>query len=384
MTPESRRGYAGSRFNAYGGQALWFPVMALVAFGLLFVYSSSSVFAEQKFGDDFIFVRKQLMFLIPAAMAALAGAMVPLRILDRFAPQLFLGAVAFTSLTLVPGIGHEVGGGKRWIALAGYQLQPGEFLKVAAVLFAAHILGKHPRRLLLLWPLGAAPVILLCQPDFGTTMILLVGLTAIIFVHGLPLRFFFSGLAVALPLIMAIMMAAPYRMRRLTTFLDPFADPLGAGFQIIQSYVAIANGGLLGKGLGGSQQKLFFLPEAHTDFILSVIAEEMGFAGVLVIVSTYGLLFVVITFLVTRLTEHRDRLICVGLFGCLAASAVVNMGVVTGMFPTKGLPLPFISSGGSALIANSLAIGIIAQIHRNAVEKRRSQLQSSEVTTYVS
>lgn len=355
-------------FEAYGGQGLWLPVLALVAFGLLFVYSSSSVYSQQKYGDGYLFFRKQLLFLIPATAAGLASALVPLNWIYRNAGILFGVAVSVTALTLIPGVGHEVGGGSRWLAFAGYQVQPGEFLKIITLVFAARIAAMHPQKPLLLWPTGLALAVLLGQPDFGSTLILIAGLTAVIFIMGIPVRLFVLGGALALPVVFGAMIAAPYRMRRLTTFLDPFADPLGAGFQIIQSYVAIASGRLFGKGLGGSQQKLFFLPEAHTDFILAVIAEEMGFAGVLIIAVTYVLLFMVMTIIISRISDPRDRLLGAGLFTMMGSSAIVNMGVVTGMLPTKGLPLPFISSGGSALIASFIAVGLLAQMHRRALD----------------
>jgi cell division protein FtsW len=354
-------------FSLYGGQALWFPVLALTALGLLFVYSASSVYAGQKYGDEYLFFKKQLMFLVPALVCAFLGMRIKISFFDRYAGRLFLGALVMTFLTKAPYIGKKVLGASRWIQIGGFQIQPSEFLKVAAVIFASYLLAKHPRRVLHLWPIGVAFVALLLQPDFGSTMILVSGLTAMIFLHGIPIRFFTTGALLALPALTGIMIAAPYRVKRLVTFLDPFADPLGSGFQIIQSFVAIANGGLFGKGLGGSQQKLFFLPEAHTDFILAVIAEEMGFAGVVVVAAIYALLFIAMIQLIKRVSSHRERLLGTAIFTMLAASTIVNMGVVAGLLPTKGLPLPFVSSGGSSLLASFFMMGILSQIHRNAV-----------------
>jgi len=234
-------------------------------------------------------------------------------------------------------------------------------------------MAKFPKRVLHLWPVGIAFVALLLQPDFGSTMILVCGLAAMIFVHGIPLRFFAVGAMISVPIITTIMIAAPYRVKRLVTFLDPFADPLGSGFQVIQSFVAIANGGLFGKGLGGSQQKLFFLPEAHTDFILAVIAEEMGFAGVVVLAAIYCLLFLAILQLLKRVTNSRERLLGTAIFAMLAASTVINMGVVAGILPTKGLPLPFVSSGGSSLLASFFMMGLLSQIHRNVMLAKSSE-----------
>lgn len=347
-----------------GTQALWFPVLALIAFGVLFVYSSSSVYAAQKFGNEFIFVKKQIFYLIPGAVAAYLGTRVPIEWLLRHAKKIFVCALFLVVLTKVPHIGHRVGGASRWILLGPVQLQPSEFLKVAALLFMTRQLSQEPTKLLKIWPVGLAFGALLLQPDFGSTMILMLGMLAILFVHGTPKRIFFGGLALLVPAAAVVMISAPYRVRRLVTFLDPFADPLGAGFQVIQSLVALAGGGWFGKGLGGSQQKLFFLPEAHTDFIFAVIAEEMGFAGVLIITFIYALLYYAILQLVSRAREHHNRLLGAGFFAIMCGSTMVNMGVVAGVFPTKGLPLPFISAGGSSLLANLFIVGLLAQISK--------------------
>lgn len=359
-----------SIFKQYGGQALWFPVLALIAFGILFVYSASSVYAAQKFGNEFIFVKKQFLYLIPGICAAIAGARIPVELLLRHSKKLFLACLILVALTKVPHIGHKVNGAARWLSVGGFQLQPSEFLKIAALLFATRVLHQRPDQLLRLWPLLFAFVLMLLQPDYGSSMILMFGCISILFVHGTPKRIFFGGLAILLPIAIAVLVAAPYRVRRLVTFLDPFADPLGAGFQVIQSLVAVAGGGFFGKGLGGSQQKLFFLPEAHTDFIFAVIAEEMGFAGVIIITFIYSLLFLTMVQMIAKAKEHTHRLIVAGVFAVLCGSALVNMGVVAGVFPTKGLPLPFISAGGSSLIANLFLMGLLGQIHKK--ESHRS------------
>jgi len=283
------------------------------------------------------------------------------------APAFFVSLIAVL-LTNAPGLGKSVKGATRWLALGPVQFQPSEFLKLAAIVFAAYVLEKTPHAIGRLWPIGLAFGALLLQPDFGSTVILCLGLAGLVFMHGLPKRVFFGAFLFVLPAFIAIMMAAPYRMRRLVTFLDPFADPLGAGFQVIQSFVAIASGGLLGKGLGGSQQKLFFLPEAHTDFILAVISEEMGFVGVLTLVLIYALLYYSILQVAMHARTTADRLIAAGVFAMLAGSTLVNMGVVAGLLPTKGLTLPFISAGGSSLVANLFAMGLLSRIHKDAMK----------------
>jgi len=356
-----------SLFVQYGGQTLWFPIVALISLGLLFVYSASSVYAAQKFGNEFLFVKKQILYVVPGILCAVAGANMPPALLRRLAAPAFVITLVAVFLTQAPGLGKSVKGASRWLAVGPVQFQPSEFLKLAAIVFAAYVLEKTPHAIGRLWPIALAVGALLLQPDFGSTVILCLGLAGLVFMHGLPKRVFFGAFLFVVPAFIAIMIAAPYRMRRLVTFLDPFADPLGAGFQVIQSFVAIASGGLLGKGLGGSQQKLFFLPEAHTDFILAVIGEEMGFVGVLTLMLIYALLYYSILQIATHARTTADRLIAGGVFAMLAGSTLVNMGVVAGLLPTKGLPLPFISAGGSSLLANLFAMGLLSRIHKDAI-----------------
>ncbi|NBO37176.1 putative lipid II flippase FtsW [bacterium] len=355
-----------SVFDAYGGQTLWFPVVALLSFGLLFVYSASSVYAGQKYGDEFLFAKKQLTYILPGALAAFIGARMPIERIQKWTSWIFLTAILLTTLTLVPGLGKKVLGAARWISVHGIQIQPSEFLKIAGVLHFCQVLSEKKVKLWKLATVFLSFAVLLKQPDFGSSLILIIGLAAVLFFCGVPKRFFFGGAAAVIPVIGVLMVAAPYRMKRLVTFLDPFADPLGSGFQVIQSFVAIASGGLFGKGLGGSQQKLFFLPEAHTDFILSVIGEEMGFVGLLIIVLIYGMLFYSLLQLLLAAQDGFSRMVTAGLLAMIAASTLVNMGVCAGLLPTKGLTLPFISSGGSSLVANLFAMGLLAQIHARA------------------
>lgn len=358
--------YNLSQFDAYGGQTLWFPVVALISFGLLFVYSASSVYAAQKYGDEFLFAKKQIFFLLPGTIAAFIGAKFPLEKLQKWSLHLFLGTLFLTSLTLAPVVGKRILGAARWVTFMGFQLQPSEFLKITSILFLSASLSSQKFNWKKLLPLFLAFAVLLKQPDFGTTVILVVGMSAVLFFFGIPKRYFFGGMALLIPLMGALAIAAPYRLKRLVSFLDPFSDPLGSGFQVIQSFVAIASGGLFGKGLGGSQQKLFFLPEAHTDFILSVIGEEMGFIGLVIIFLIYGILFYSLLQVLLAVHEPFQRMLTAGLLAMIASSTLVNMGVCAGLLPTKGLTLPFISSGGSSLVANLFSMGILAQIHAKA------------------
>lgn len=368
--------YSLNQFDAYGGQTLWFPVVALISFGLLFVYSASSVYAAQKYGDEFIFAKKQILFLLPGAIAAFVGAKFPLEKLQKWSLYLFMGTLLLTTLTLAPVIGKRILGASRWVSVLGFQLQPSEFLKITSIFFLASSLCVSKFKWTSLLPLLAAFAVLLKQPDFGTVVILVVGISAVLFFYGIPKRYFFGGMALLIPVMGALAVAAPYRIKRLVSFLDPFSDPLGSGFQVIQSFVAIASGGMFGKGLGGSQQKLFFLPEAHTDFILSVIGEEMGFIGILIIFLIYAILFYSLLQVLLAVQEPFQRMVTAGLLAMIAASTLVNMGVCAGLLPTKGLTLPFISSGGSSLVANLFSMGVLAQIHAKAYIRQIGGLAS--------
>lgn len=361
---------------AHGGNVLWIPVFALTAFGILFVYSASSVYAQQYYHDEFYFVKRQALFLIPSLLAAFFAARVPFKTLFRFVKPVFILFLLLTFATHLPHIGRRVSGAPRWINLGPVSIQPADFLKIFTLLLLVSFLTqgtienlKGPwYKSLKLWSYLAAfaltPIAVILQKDLGTTIVILSGYLSVLFMNGLPKRYL-AGVfgCLSFGFVLAVL-AEPYRIARVMAFLNPFRDPLGTGFQVIQSFVAVANGGLFGRGIGESQQKLFFLPEAHTDFILAVITEEMGFLGVFVIAVLYCVLYYAILRLVLYAKTPRERLLASGCLAMLALTTIINMGVVAGALPTKGLPLPFISNGGSALIANYFIIGLMAQISR--------------------
>ncbi len=371
-----------SAWSAYGGNVLWIPALALTGMGILFVYSASSVYSLQNFKNEFYFAKKQALFLIPACVAAYVGVKIPLNFYFKYIRTLFTILVLMTFATHIPHIGRRVSGAARWLNLGPFPIQPSEFLKGFTLIFmVCLVLKKYKEKaffddisfltfirkhdiffhyfLLLL-----APVAIIAQKDLGTTLVLTIGCLAIIYIGGLAIRFFIALFGFLIFALVVAVIAEPYRIARVMTFLDPFKDPLGSGFQVIQSFVAVANGGFWGKGIGESQQKLFFLPEAHTDFILAVITEEMGFLGVLVLAILYGVLYYAIMRLVLFAKTQEDRLLATGIFAMLCMTTLINMGVVAGALPTKGLPLPFISNGGSALIGNFFLIGLLSQISK--------------------
>lgn len=366
----------------YGGSVLWIPVLALSGFGILFVYSASSVYSLQTYGNEFYFAKKQALFLIPSFVAAFAGAKIPFEFFYKYIKIIFAILVLLAFATHLPHIGRRVSGAPRWLNLGPFPIQPAEFLKAFTLMFMVYISTEKnkysPMNLAILKNtfytkyklainyscLALAPISIISQKDLGTTLVVVSGCLAILFMNGLPKRFFAAVFGFLIFSLVIAIIAEPYRIARIMTFLNPFKDPLGSGFQVIQSFIAVANGGIFGRGIGESQQKLFFLPEAHTDFILAVITEEMGFVGVLVLAILYSVLYYAILRLVLYARTNKDRLFAAGVFTMLVLTTIINMGVVAGALPTKGLPLPFISNGGSALIANFFIIGLLSQISK--------------------
>jgi cell division protein FtsW len=279
-------------------------------------------------------------------------------------------------LIIIPGAYVKVGGATRWLNLPFIRFQTSEIAKIALILFLAKNLSRQNFRIGSFWG-GLFPNILfftvyagflMLQPDFGTTALLGVITFAMLIVSGLAGRYIIGSAVAALGLVVTAILMAPYRMKRILAFLDPWDQIKEGGFQIIQSYLAFQNGGLLGTGLGESKQKLFFLPEAHTDFILSVIGEELGFLGVSLVIFTY----LVLTFAAFKVTRNQSdpffKYLCFGLTLLISLQAILNMGVVTGLLPTKGIPLPFISNGSSSLLAFMSIICILLIANRYSFE----------------
>ena len=353
---------------------LLLTVVAMVLFGLLMVYSASFIFAQERTGDGFAFIKKQSA----VAVLGFAGMFSILRINYRkwsdWGYPLLITATFLLALVMVPGIGSRVGGAQRWIRLGFFNIQPGEFAKFALIFFAARQLDKKAERLNkfvvgvlspFLVPLPAL-ILLLAQPDFGTTVMISIVIFVLMFLAGVPKKYLAMSLLVLGIVGAWLALGTPYRRMRVNTFLDPWKDPGGKGFQILQSFVGLHNGHLWGVGLGNGKEKLFYLPEAHNDFIFSVIGEELGFVGVAAVAAAY--LFFVYRGLRIGLNcfqKYGDRfglLLASGITLALGLQGFVNMSVVLGLVPTKGLTLPFISYGGSSLIVDLLAVGVLLSI----------------------
>jgi len=354
---------------------LW-PATFLLAFGLVMVYSSSIAIAE---GNRFTgnqanyFLVRHAIFLFIGTIAASIAFQIPLRWWRDMAPWLFLAGIVLLLLVLVPAIGREVNGARRWIPLGPINLQPSELMKLFVVLYAAsyttrklEAMGSFVRAFLpLAVVMSLVAVLLILEPDFGALVVILAIAIGILFLGGLNMRLIILLLLVLIPVGAAMILSSPYRRDRIFGFMNPWEDPFGKGYQLSHALIAFGRGEWFGVGLGASVEKLFYLPEAHTDFLLAVIAEELGFVGVTVVVLCFALI-VQRAFAIGRQAHLLDRL-----YGALVAQGIaiwfglqsfINMGVNMGLLPTKGLTLPLMSFGGSGILANCLALAILMRV----------------------
>jgi cell division protein FtsW len=334
-------------------------------YGITMVYSASAVFAAGRFKDDTYFLTRQLMFAGAGIVLLLGVRMLSPEWLRRQLRWVLFAGVSALVLVLIPGIGHVAGGARRWLPLGVAPLQPAEFAKLLVVLFMAHAIARRSegRTQASLWTSAllaeSLVVLVLLEPDFGTAVILQLMIVAMLFLGGARMGPLLAALIAAVPVAAYLIVSAPYRMRRVQAFLDPFADRRGAGYQLGEALISIGSGGITGVGLGDSRQKLYFLPEAHTDFIFAIIGEELGLLGIAVLVGLFAAYLYIAYRIAKSQTSPYRRALVLGLAIWLVLQAATNMAVATGLLPTKGLTLPFISSGGSSLLACCLATGLI-------------------------
>ena len=353
--------------------ALFSITMMLAAFGVVMIYSASAIYADQRYGDSMYFLKRHLISLVMGACAAFLVMLIDYRDLRRYCKWAMVPVFAGLVLVLVPQLTHQAGGAKRWFAVMGFHVQPSEFAKVAFVLFLSDYIAKSEdvndiKRVLLplLVVAGGMLGLILLQPDLGSTAVMGGILLLLLFVSGLRLRFFGWLILLAVVGFIVAVLVEPYRMRRVVSFLRPWEDMQGAGFQLWQSFLALGRGGFIGSGLGQSQQKLFYLPAAHTDFIFSIIGEELGFVGAGLVIVLFAA-FVLCGFLVVARCPNRfGQLFSLGLVLIIAMESIINVGVSIGAFPTKGLALPFISYGGSSMIVKMMCVGLLLNISRDA------------------
>jgi cell division protein FtsW len=366
----------------YDASVVWTATL-LLTLGLVMVYSASIAMAETSGHTghrSWYFLARHGMFLAVGLLAGAVAFQIPVRAWQKLAPWLFIAGALLLLAVVLPGLGKSVNGARRWLSLPLVNLQPSEFMKLAVVLYAASYAVRKAAFLHAEQPLiktltrGFAPLfavmvgigaLLLLEPDFGAFVVIVLIAFGILFLGGLDFRLFL-GLLALLPLALgAVLMAAPYRVQRLVAFREPWADPFGSGYQLSHSLIAFGRGEVFGVGLGASVEKLLYLPEAHTDFLLAVIAEELGFAGVVVVLA----LFVWILYRAYAIGQQAARLdrpfatlVAQGIGVWLGVQTLINIGVNMGVLPTKGLTLPLLSFGGSGLVANCIALALLLRI----------------------
>ena len=347
--------------------------LLLVAIGLGMIYSASGVLAHKRFGDASYFFKRQLLWLAVGLVCMLVVARTDLGTLRRWAlPVLLFGLIGLI-LVLLPGVGVMVKGARRWLRIGVLTIQPSELVKVGVLLYVAHYLAKKGARITDFRRGFAPPLVvvgiliglIVIEPDMGTAAVIGLVTLGLLFAGGARLGHLMLIGLVTLPALYLLVMRVTYRRQRMLSFLDPWSDPTGAGFQAIQSFLALGGGGPFGVGLGEGRQKLFYLPEPHTDFVLSALGEELGFIGTAMVVLLLGL-FVAKGFAIAlEADDPFARYLALGVSFLVGFHTLINVGVITGLLPTKGLTLPFLSYGGSSLVVNMIGAGFLMAVSRH-------------------
>lgn len=350
--------------------AILIPTLLLLALGLVAIYSASSFLAAHRYGDSYYFLKRQGGFCLFGLLLMIIAKNIPGSVY-RKATYPMLGFSVLLLLALyIPGIGVKVGGATRWISMGAFAFQPSELAKLSLTFFLAYSMAKKGDGMSSLSKgfiphvmiVGAVMVLVLFQPDLGTCVIIGCWMMILLFVGGVRFHHLLSLVLISLPILFWLIWHKMYRLKRWWTFLNPWEDPHGLGFQIIHSFLAIGSGGIFGLGLGNSKQKMFYLPEPHTDFILSIVAEELGLIGVSFVVALFGVLIVRGIQTALNARDLYGSYLAAGITCLLGLQVMINMGVVMGLLPTKGLTLPLISYGGSSLVITLAGIGVLMSI----------------------
>jgi cell division protein FtsW len=349
---------------------LFATVLTLLFLGLIMTFSSSSVATAITLNDPYYYLKRQSFFALLCLFACAFGASVPLEKVRQFAYPFYGMTLLLLVLVLIPGIGHKAGGATRWIAIGPFHLQPGEIAKLAIVVYLAMSLAKKGEKMLL-FRVGIVPHLvlpglvmglLLLEPDFGCSFLVAMTTFVMLFVGGARVAYLFGGILLAVPALMHVVTSSPYRLKRVLAFLDPWAHRQDIGYQVVQSLIALGSGRVTGQGLGAGNSKFFYLPAAHTDFILAGIGEELGFIGVCLVMCCF--LCIAWTGLKISLAQSDAfaAYLAVGLTALILAQAILNVFVVLGLAPAKGTTLPFVSYGGSSLLATGFMAGLLIQM----------------------
>ncbi|MCK4869640.1 MAG: putative lipid II flippase FtsW [Gammaproteobacteria bacterium] len=353
-------------------------VFALLAFGILMVASASMVISDQQFHMPFHFLFHQVAYVITGGFLAFFVTRIPLMVWERAGPYLLILSLFLLLLVLIPGIGREVNGSMRWLGFGPLGIQVSEFAKFSVIIYLAGYLVRREDEVRVQFSgfikpmvvLGVVAILLLLEPDFGATAVIMMTALGLMFLSGARLWQFLMLMVLVVGALTLLAVVSPYRLLRLTTFMHPWANQFNSGYQLTQSLIAFGRGGVFGVGLGNSIQKLFYLPEAHTDFLFAVLAEELGLIGELIVIGLFLSLFLKMMSIgrrVWRIGENFAAYLCYGFAMWLVMQAVINIGVNSGVLPTKGLTLPFMSYGGSSMLFNCIAIGIVLRIYHEVV-----------------
>lgn len=353
---------------------LWIPALALTLLGLIMVYSSSATVANAQFHDSFFYFKRQLFYVVAGLFTLVVAIQINTDIYRHFAYPLFFIATALLLVVLIPGIGKSAGGAARWISLGFVRVQPGEFFKVALIIYLAMSLAKKGKNMQL-FHVGIIPhivlpgigmVLLMLEPDFGTTFMVASLTFVMLLLGGARVAYLALGLLIAIPTGIHLIASSPYRLERIMAFLDPWAHRQNEGYQVVESLMTFGSGELWGLGLGQGPGKLYFLPAAHTDFILSVIGEELGFIGITLVLACFACLAVAGFLTAKAQNEAFKSFLATGITTMLVLQAIFNSFVVMGLVPTKGITLPFVSFGGSSLVMSCFMIGLLIRLTKES------------------
>lgn len=351
---------------------LFISVIIISIFGIIMIYSASSIWAEFKYQDAFKYVKQQGLFFLVGIFVMMFASRINLQFLKKKANLILGVCFLLLVLVLIPGIGTIRNGSRSWFGIGGFGIQPSEFAKLGLIIFVSKYLTRNQKNMTDVKK-GALPIFLvigifflliMLEPDFGTAMVMALTLIALIFISGLKISFFVKLGVLGLAGIACLIIAAPYRMARIVSFLNPWSDPLGSGYQIIQSLYAIGPGGLLGQGFLNSRQKHFYLPEPQTDFIFSIISEEFGFLGVLIVCGFFLFVFYRMIRIALRSNDLFCKYLAFGLAFGILIQASLNLAVVVGLIPVTGVTLPFFSYGGSSLLISMISVGLVLNVSR--------------------
>lgn len=351
---------------------LFISVILISIFGIIMIYSSSYIWAEYKYNDPYKYLKNQSLFFIIGIVLMLIVSKIDYKKYFKYSNKILIICITLLILVLIPGIGTIRNGSRSWFGIGSFGVQPSEFAKLGLIIFTSKYLSNNPNSMknfkkgvlpILIITLSIFGVIML-QPDFGTGTILVMTIIGLLFVAGLNIKIFLKFGVVGIIGVVALILIAPYRLKRILSFLDPWSDPLGSGFQIIQSLYSIGPGGLFGLGFGNSIQKHFYLPEPQTDFIFSIISEEFGFMGILIISFFFIIIFYNCLKISMKCEDLFGKYLSFGITFGLIFQSILNLSVVVGLIPVTGVTLPFLSYGGSSLLITMISIGIILNISR--------------------